>query len=287
MSDTPRTVGLVVKRQRPEATELAGVLVAYLRTHGVTILVEREHASLPDVEVVDKPTMIARADLIVVLGGDGTLLSVARLASRREVRVLGVNLGGLGFLTEVSMEGAVAGLERVFAGDYPLDRRTTLAARVLRAGRVVTSAQVLNDAVINKSALARIVDLHTSVDDEYLCVYKADGLIVATPTGSTAYSLSAGGPLVGPGVAVMLLAPICPHTLTQRPLVVADSSVVRVQLRAPDQEVFLTLDGQEGVPLIDGDVIEIARSPNVVALVRTGGRSVLGVLRDKLHWGER
>ena len=224
---------------------------------------------------------------MVVLGGDGTMLSVARMAGARELRVLGINLGGLGFLTEVTTHDAIGALERIFAGDYQLDRRTTLAVRVLREGVVVASAQVLNDAVINKGALARIIDLHTSVDDEYLCVYKADGLIVATPTGSTAYSLSAGGPLVGPGVPVMLLAPICPHTLTLRPLVLADTSVIRAELRARDQEVFLTLDGQEGIPLRDGDVVEVARSPHVVALVRTVARTVLGVLRDKLHWGER
>jgi NAD+ kinase len=287
MPETPKTVGLVVKRQRAEAAALAGVLAAHLRSHGVAVLVEQEMVTLPHVTVVDKAAMVRTADLIVVLGGDGTLLGVGRLAGPRELHVLGINLGGLGFLTEVSTDDAVPALERVFAGDYQLDRRTTLAVRVLRQGAVVASSQVLNDAVINKSALARIIDLHTSVDDEYLCVYKADGLIVATPTGSTAYSLSAGGPLVGPGVAVMLLAPICPHTLTLRPLVLADTSVVRVQLRAPDQEVFLTLDGQEGIPLRDGDVVEIARSPHVVALVRTVRRSVLGVLRDKLHWGER
>lgn len=287
MPEQPKIVGLVVKRQRAEAAALAGTLVAHLRSRGVTVLVEQEMAALPEVQVVEKAAMVQIADLIVVLGGDGTLLSVARLGGARELHVLGINLGGLGFLTEVSTDDAVAALERVFAGDYQLDRRTTLAVRVLRRGAVVASSQVLNDAVINKSALARIIDLHTSVDDEYLCVYKADGLIVATPTGSTAYSLSAGGPLVGPGVAVMLLAPICPHTLTLRPLVLADTSVVRVQLRAPDQEVFLTLDGQEGIPLLDGDVVEVARSPHVVALVRTVARSVLGVLRDKLHWGER
>jgi len=287
MPEKPKIVGLVVKRQRPEAAALAVTLASYLRERGAKVLVEQEMATLPEVTVVDKPTMVRTADLIVVLGGDGTLLGVARLAGARELHVLGVNLGGLGFLTEVSTRDAVPALERVFAGDYQVDRRTTLAVRVLREGNVVASSQVLNDAVINKSALARIIDLHTSVDGEYLCVYKADGLIVATPTGSTAYSLSAGGPLVGPGVAVILLAPICPHTLTLRPLVVADTSVVTVQLRAPDQEVFLTLDGQEGIPLRDGDVVEIARSPHIVALVRTVARSVLGVLRDKLHWGER
>jgi NAD+ kinase len=287
MAETPKIVGLVVKRQRAEAATLAATLATWLRGRGVRVLVEPELATVSAVEVVDKATMVRTADLIVVLGGDGTLLGVARLAGARELRVLGVNLGGLGFLTEVSTDDAESALAHIFAGDYQLDRRTTLAVRVRRGDTVVASSQVLNDAVINKSALARIIDLHTSVDEEYLCVYKADGLIVATPTGSTAYSLSAGGPLVGPGVGVMLLAPICPHTLTLRPLVLADTSLVRVQLRAPDQEVFLTLDGQEGIPLRDGDVVEVARSPHVVALVRTVARSVLGVLRDKLHWGER
>ena len=287
MPESPKVVGIVVKRHRAEAAALATTLISHLGDRGVRILVEGEMAGLPGVQVVDKPTMVRTADLVIVLGGDGTLLGVGRLAGPRELHVLGVNLGGLGFLTEVSTDDAFAAIDRVFAGDYQLDRRTTLAVRVLRDGEVVASSQVLNDAVINKSALARIIDLHTSVDGEYLCIYKADGLIVATPTGSTAYSLSAGGPLVGPGVAVMLLAPICPHTLTLRPLVLADTSLVRVQLRAPDQEVFLTLDGQEGIPLRDGDVVEIERSPHVVALVRTVARSVLGVLRDKLHWGER
>ncbi len=287
MAETPKVVGLVVKRQRAEAATLAAKVASWLRARDVRVLVESELEGLPGVQVVAKTSMVRTADLIIVLGGDGTLLGVARLGGPRELRVLGINLGGLGFLTEVSTDDALIALEKIFAGDYQLDRRTTLAVRVLRGDEVLQSSQVLNDAVINKSALARIIDLHTLVDGEYLCIYKADGLIVATPTGSTAYSLSAGGPLVGPGVAVMLLAPICPHTLTLRPLVVSDTSVVRVQLRAPDQEVFLTLDGQEGIPLRDGDVVEVARSPHTIALVRTVARSVLGVLRDKLHWGER
>jgi NAD+ kinase len=287
MSEPPRIVGLVVKRQRAQAASLAETLAARLLARGVDLVAEDEMAAVLRARAADKATMVRTADLIVVLGGDGTLLSVGRLAGPREPRILGVNLGGLGFLTEVSTDEAVTALDRVFSGDYQLDRRTTLAVRVLRAGAEVAATQVLNDAVINKSALARIIDLHTTVDGEYLCIYKADGLIVATPTGSTAYSLSAGGPLVGPGVAVMLLAPICPHQLTLRPLVLADTSVVRVELRAPDQEVFLTLDGQEGIPLHDGDLVEVARSPHTVALVRTVPRTILGVLRDKLHWGER
>lgn len=276
-----------MKRNRAEAVALARTLAEHLGRRGVAVLAEQDLAGASNVRIVDKAAMVREADLIVSLGGDGTLLSIARLAGPRELRVLGVNLGGLGFLTPVSTSDALAAIDRVFAGTVELDRRTTLAVRVLRGGQVVKEAQVLNDAVINKSALARIIDLHTSVQGEYLCVYKADGLIVATPTGSTAYSLSAGGPVVEPSVGVFLLVPICPHTLTQRPLVLPDSAVVRVELRAPDQEVVLTLDGQDGIALTDGDVIEIAKSPHTVALVRTGTRSTLALVREKLHWGER
>jgi len=251
------------------------------------VLVEAELGAIPGSRATDKAGMVEAADLIVVLGGDGTLLGTARLVGPREVPILGINFGGLGFLTEVTAADAMSAIDRVLTGSYALDRRSTLAVRVLRGGQTLAASQVLNDAVINKSALARIIDLRTSIDGEYLCVYKADGLIVATPTGSTAYSLSAGGPIVMPAVGVTLLVPICPHALTQRPLVLSDSAVVRVELRASDQEVLLTLDGQEGVPLRDGDVVEIVKSPHVVALVRTGTRSALSVLRGKLHWGER
>jgi NAD+ kinase len=287
VSDVPRTVGLVVRRDRPEAEYLARTLVEHLRGRGATVLLEPELGGVPGARVVAKAAMAAEADLVIALGGDGTLLSVARLVGARGLRVLGVNLGGLGFLTEVSTDDAVAAVDRVFAGAFHLDQRTTLAVSVSRGGQVIASAQVLNDAVINKSALARIIDLETFIDGVPLCVYKADGLIVATPTGSTAYSLSAGGPVVAPSVPVILLVPICPHTLTQRPLVLSDSVVVRVELHARDRDVVLTLDGQEGVPLDEGDVICIEKSPHVVSLVRTGARTALTVVREKLHWGER
>ena len=280
----PRIVGLVIKRQHPGASELAERFAATLRARGVAVVAEQ---AIAGVRVADKTSIVAEADLVIALGGDGTILSTGRLVGPRGLRIFGVNLGGLGFLTEVATADALAALDRVLAGEFHLDERTTLAVRVRRAGAVIAESQVLNDAVINKSALARIVDLRTSVDGEYLCVYKADGLIVATPTGSTAYSLSAGGPVVSPSVGVIILSPICPHTLTQRPLVVSDSSVVAVELHATDQEVLLTLDGQEGIPLRDDDLIEIAKSPHVVSLVRTGGRGFLSVLREKLHWGER
>ena len=287
MRDIPRTVGLVVKRQRAEAAALARTIAERLRARAVEVLVEEALPGVPGLRVVSKQGLVDDADLIVTLGGDGTLLSTARLVGARDVRVLGINLGGLGFLTEFSTDEALTALDRAFAGELLVDRRSMLAVRVLRGGTVIAATQVLNDAVINKSALARIIDLHTSVDGEYLCVYKADGLIVATPTGSTAYSLSAGGPVVSPAVAVMVLAPICPHTLTQRPLVISDSAVVRVELYSAGQDVVLTLDGQEGVPLADGDAVEIAKAPHVVALLRTGARGFLTVLREKLHWGER
>ena len=283
----PRTVGLVVKRQHTEAAALAARLAERLRARGVSVLAEQPLPGVTDVCVADKAKIVNEADLVIALGGDGTLLGTGRLVGPRGLRIFGVNLGGLGFLTEVPTADALDAVDRVLAGDFHLDRRSTLAVRVDRGGTRIAESQVLNDAVINKSALARIIDLRTSVDGEYLCVDTADGLIVATPTGSTAYSLSAGGPVASPAVPVIILSPICPHTLTQRPLVISDSSTVRVELRAPDQDVVLTLDGQEGIPLQDRDVVEIVKSPHEVCLVRTGTRGFLTVLREKLHWGER
>jgi len=281
-------IGIVAKRNRPAALALARRLVTWLRRRRKTVLVETEVAStLRLSDGVSKQEMMKRADLVVVLGGDGTLLSVARHSGPRRVPVLGVNLGGLGFLTDVRPEEAFQALERVLAGHYRLERRRMLETAVVRGGKVLRRFQALNDVVINKGALARILDLETSVDGVALCTYKADGLILSTPTGSTAYSLSAGGAIVEPSVGVLLISPICPHTLTQRPIVLPERVHVRVAVCSPDEDVALTIDGQEGMKLATDDVVTVRPAKHRVHLVRSPTHSFFELLRTKLRWGER
>ena len=280
-----RTVGLVVKRDRPRAVRLAGRMIRWLTRRGLGVLVDAE-AHLPGAPARSKEALAREADLIVVLGGDGTLLSVAR-RSRARVPILGVNLGELGFLTAVVEEEAMPMLARVIAGHYELDRRMTLAARLMRAGRALGRYRALNDVVIMHGALARIVEFSVTVDGLPFTTYRADGMIVATPTGSTAYSLSVGGPIVEPTVQVLLLSPISPHTLSNRPVVLRPNAVVRITAARREQDILLTVDGQEGTRLTAGDVIEVRRGPSPVSLVRSPDRTYYDVLRSKLGWGAR
>jgi NAD+ kinase len=282
-----RSVGVVIKRNSEEAIELARELVRWLDEHECTALVEIESAKRTGGHAASKQEIVASADLAVIIGGDGTLLSVARLMATRQIPILGVKMGGLGFLTAVTTDEILPTLARALAGDIITDRRMTLAVRLQRSDGNVLEGQVLNEVVITKGVSGRILDLKTTVNERELCVYKADGLIVATPTGSTAYSLSAGGPIVHPGIGAILLSPICPHTLTNRPMVLPDSAVVRVDACTPDEDGVLSLDGQEATPIRNGDIVTAQRGRATIPLIQPPGRDYFSMLRSKLRWGER
>jgi NAD+ kinase len=280
-----RTVGLVVKRDRPRAVRLAQRMVRWLERRRLRVLIDAE-AELDGRRARSKDELAREADLIVVLGGDGTLLSIARRVGPG-LPILGVNLGELGFLTEVVEREAMPMLARVIAGRYELDRRITLAARLERKKRVIGRYRALNDVVITNGALARIIEFSVTVDGLPFTTYRADGVIVATPTGSTAYSLSVGGPIVEPTVQVLLLSPISPHTLSNRPVVLRPNAVVRVTIGRLEEDALLTIDGQEGTPLAAGDVVEVRQGRAPVCLVRSPHRTYYDVLRSKLAWGVR
>ncbi|HZH78427.1 MAG TPA: NAD(+)/NADH kinase [Archangium sp.] len=280
-----RTLLLVAKKDKPEAAELAARIRE--RYSSLEVLGDRLLAHTLGWARVDDRDLAARAELVVVLGGDGTLIHAARLLDGRPTPLLGINLGSLGFMTEIPVEELFPTMDEVLAGRFKVDSRMKLSCRLIREGRVIVEDEILNDVVINKGALARIADHEVSVDGVPIAMYKADGVILATPTGSTAYSLSAGGPIVHPSVDCTVLTPICSHALTHRPIVVPADRTIRISLRTETADTFLTLDGQTGHSLQCGDSIEVVRSPNRVNLVRNTRVGYFSILRQKLHWGER
>jgi len=280
-----KTLAVVAKQGSAQAAVLARRLRE--RHPQLTFLADPDFAREVGWPVQTAEEVASRAELVVVLGGDGTLIRAARLLRGRPVPILGINLGSLGFTTEIPVGEAFEVLEDALAGRATIQTRVRLACRIFRGGSLFAEDEVLNDAVLNRGALAKIVDYETRIDGRLIASFKADGLIVATPTGSTAYALAAGGPIVHPGLDCALIVPICPHSLTQRPLVVPGDQVVTVHLGPEVTDVNLSFDGQAGHALRAGDRLEVRRSPNRVLLVSNPRLDYFAVLRQKLHWGER
>lgn len=266
-----RTVVLITKPKKPQVARVASELIEWFTKKKVKASVDPETA--------------AKADLAVVVGGDGTLLAAARLLGNRQIPILAINQGGLGFLTEVTMEELYPALERVLEGRFVTERRMMMDVAVMRAGKKMASYRALNDVVINKGTLSRIIELEARVDGQYVSRFRSDGLIVATPTGSTAYNLSAGGPIIFPSMSAMVVTPICSHTLTNRPIVLPPGVKIDITLRSSQDEVYVTVDGQVGLELQKDDHLTVEKSDVAVKLVAPTDKNYFDVLRGKLKWG--
>jgi NAD+ kinase len=283
-----KRVGVVIKPKLKQAQAILSQLSRWLADHSIAFVAEpavQEIAPECQAKIVPREEISQQVDLIIVFGGDGTMIATARRLGDLPVPVLGVNFGGLGYLTEFTLEELFPALDMILHGEIGVQRRMMLDATVLRQHQPVTSQTVLNDVVVNKSTLARIIDIEGLVDEQYVTTVRADGLIVATPTGSTAYSLSAGGPIIHPTMEAILMTPICPHMLTNRPLVVPPDSTVKLILRSAREEVTLTLDGQTGVALHSDDEVVVRRSQRFFEIIQPPEKIYFQVLRDKLHWG--
>ena len=282
------SVGIVSKPGVERAFNVVAGLLDWLGARGIrvrydeqTAVYARTNNGLPRESVPDG------CQLVIVLGGDGTLLAAARAIGGRDIALLAVNLGGLGFLTAITVDELFPELERALQHKHRIAYRRMLHCELRRADTVIAEYDALNDVVLTKSSMARMIEVETRVDEHFVCTYKADGLIISTPTGSTAYSLSAGGPIVFPKVAALCITPICPHMLTNRPVIVPDDSVIRAVSRAENETAYLTIDGQVGEPLSQNDCIVCYRSAKSVQLVRPPRMMFFDVLREKLSWGER
>ncbi|HEU5192714.1 MAG TPA: NAD(+)/NADH kinase [Methylomirabilota bacterium] len=284
-----KRIGIVAKTDREEARTALPRILEWCAERQLSPVLEKETAGLvptASAPAAAKPELPAQVDVLLVLGGDGTLLSMARLVGDLNVPILGVNLGGLGFLTALTVDELFPALEAMLRGELLVEERMMLAARVTRQGERLSEYVALNDVVITKSAMSRIINLDVSVQGQFATAYRADGLIVSTPTGSTAYCLSAGGPIVFPTMDAIVLTPICSHTLTNRPIVLPGGQPIDVTLQS-DQDVMLTMDGQVGFHLKRGDRVEIRQAAARIRLLRVPQKHFFSVLRTKLKWGER
>lgn len=284
-----KKASIISKQGKPDLGAVVQQVSGWLRGHGYTVTIDavgREF--LPECEMVEREDLVrARPDFVIVLGGDGTLLSTARQVARAGIPILGVNLGSLGFLTEVKQAEIEQALADVDAGRCEITPRTMLRCQVRREGKCVATYDALNEVVMNQSAVARITDFELRVNGNFVSNYKADGLIVATPTGSTAYSLAAGGPILSPDVPGFVVTPVASHALTNRPLVVQDTAIIEARIIHTRERAYLTVDGQDGVALGEGDVVQCSKSDCQVKLFKLTSRSFFDVLRTKLKWGER
>jgi len=286
-----RTVGIISKPRKEEIARVVPPLLDWLRQRNLEVLYDEETAAClgqpPGAGGLRREELAGRVNLLVVLGGNGTLLATARALSDYDVPILPVNLGGLGFLTSVTLGELYPILEQALAGQHRISKRMLLQAEIIRGGKPVEQLRALNDAVLNKAALARMIEFDLHIDALYVCSFRADGLILSTPTGSTAYSLSAGGPIIYPVLDAFVITPICPHTLSNRPLVVPDSCRMEVDFHAGEEPVYLTMDGQVGLQLEAGDRVAVARAATTLRLVRPTRKTYFEILRTKLKWGER
>jgi NAD+ kinase len=282
-----KTIGILTKPKFPDVKHILTDLVAWLRERKKEVVFDAKTAALIGESASHQKTQIAtRSDMVLVLGGDGTMLSAARLLEERAVPILGVNMGGLGFLTEITLDQLYPALEKVFAQEFRVEERLMLRADIHRHGEHVAKATVLNDVVVSKGTLARMIEIQILIDGQFVTRLRGDGLIVSTPTGSTAYSLSAGGPIIHPTVQALILTPICPHTLTHRPLLVPRGVALEVTLTSQVEGAMATFDGQVGVALVQGDTVAIAVSEHRTQLIRLPDRTYYDLLRRKLKWGD-
>lgn len=283
-----KKIGIIVKPHKPEAKDVLKELVLWVESHHLEAVLDVDTANILNIKSKYQKSQIASlVDMIIVLGGDGTLLSVARLTVAKGIPILGVNLGGLGFLTEVTLDELYPTLEKVIKGDYIIDERMMLMTHIHRQGERLAQSPVLNDVVINHGIIARMIILDIFVNSQFVTSLRGDGLIISTPTGSTAYSLSAGGPIIHSTVNAVILTPICPHTLTNRPIVIPDNVKIEAILKTEDEGVMVTFDGQVGFSLRKDDIVEMRRAETRVKLIQSTGKNYYEVLRKKLKWGER